>query len=581
MSQSTRTPAAPAHASGYAAMRLVRVVVENFRSLARVDLAIDPAVTTLVGENDCGKSAGLDAIGRLLDPRESGGAAARPCIRTEDVGDAGTVAPGRESDARITLAFELKAAQIPPTGGAWETIRRVCSAIPPVDGVSTLAVRVIASRPGGATGATPRLSCEVLSAPEAPVSAGDPWDVLGALRTVCPAVRVRLMRPSVGASGSASGPSARARVLEIYRRLSAGRTGGFVSDDAVRGAISDAMGLVAASAWTSDQGAPMNRAIRDLVAVPQVLNTTLASAADCAADRTTESEWPDVRLFTMMILVGALLDAAEGLALAEGSSPLLLFDDLGDQLHPTWLASVGSMVTRLPAQMVITTHSAEMLARVALTSVRRIVRREREIDVFTVGRRLRSLDDQRRVSYHIRLRSPGALLARCWLLVEGETEAWIVPELATLLGVEFPVEGVRCVEFAQAGVAPMVKVADDLGIAWRLLSDGDEAGKHYAAAAEIWSGTEESRGGVVCLKAPDIEHFLFMNGFEHVYRDAAKVRGGRSDARHVIRTAIKKSSKPAMALAILQDANERGPSSVPPALAELVRTLAALARGTR
>ena len=43
------------------------------------------------------------------------------------------------------------------------------------------------------------------------------------------------------------------------------------------------------------------------------------------------------------------------------------------------------------------------------------------------------------------------MFARCWLLVEGETEFWIMPELARVGWISRQ-EGIVCVEFAQCGV---------------------------------------------------------------------------------------------------------------------------------
>ncbi|PPS58289.1 hypothetical protein CRX72_12995 [Pantoea sp. BRM17] len=67
--------------------------------------------------------------------------------------------------------------------------------------------------------------------------------------------------------------------------------------------------------------------------------------------------------------------------------------------------------------------------------------------------------------------------SRCWLLVEGETEVWIVNELARQQGDHFAAEGIRVIEFAQAGLKPLLKFARRMGIAWHVLTDGDEAGK--------------------------------------------------------------------------------------------------------
>lgn len=560
---------------------LVRAVVENFRSLRRIDIEFKPDLSTLIGENDSGKSVILQAIELLLDPRLPATPDARPAISPSDLPAAAASRP-----TRITLVFAVNLGAVPTGSAAWQAIREACpaSAAP-----TTLAVRVTASHAAGTAEAV-RLGCEVLRAPDQPIPVDDPWATLAALRTLSPAIRVQPLRATMrngDAAHASQVPNARRRVLQIYRRLIAGSDdSGAVTGAAIRQAIADAGELVEASEWTRRRGTPMQRALRDLIAVPQSLGTTLLSAAEHAQTVTQQGRsqpgdaWPDARLFTMMLLAGALLDAVDGVMFDDDASPLILVDDLGDSLHPTWLAAMGSMITNLPAQKVVSTHSSALLARVPLTSVRRVCRRAGETRVFAVGQRLRSLEDQRRVSYHIRLRSPDALLARCWLLVEGETEAWIIPELARILGVEFPVEGIRCIEFAQSGVAPMVKIADDLGIDWHLLADGDDAGQHYAQAAADWCERTNSRGAVTKLEAPDIEHYLFQHGFADVYADVAgmgKVKA--SDASRAIHLAIKKTSKPSMALTVLEAANERGPRSIPPAISQMVLHLSDLARG--
>lgn len=93
-----------------------------------------------------------------------------------------------------------------------------------------------------------------------------------------------------------------------------------------------------------------------------------------------------------------------------------------------------------------------------------------------------SAEELRRITFHVRINRPMSLFARCWLLVEGETEIWLLSELATICGYSLRGEGVRIIEFAQCGVAPLIKAARDLGIEWHLLADGDQAGSKYAAS---------------------------------------------------------------------------------------------------
>lgn len=94
-----------------------------------------------------------------------------------------------------------------------------------------------------------------------------------------------------------------------------------------------------------------------------------------------------------------------------------------------------------------------------------------------------SSDDLRKIAFHVRINRPMSMFARCWLLVEGETEIWLLSELAQICGYSLRAEGVRIIEFAQCGQAPLIKVARDFGIEWHLLTDGDEAGAKYASSA--------------------------------------------------------------------------------------------------
>jgi putative ATP-dependent endonuclease of OLD family len=189
----------------------------------------------------------------------------------------------------------------------------------------------------------------------------------------------------------------------------------------------------------------------------------------------------------------------------------------------------------------------------------------------------------RRIGYHIRVRRGEAMFARCWLLIEGETEFWLLPELARLMGYEFPTEGVRCIEFAQAGVEPLVKLANDMGIEWHLLADGDKAGKYYRDAARLHLRRDKERERITLLRHVDIEHSLWHHGYAGVYRRLAGSGHSRSRRRSqrpatVIRHATHRRSKPGVALAVVEAAAAEGSPGVPPILQRVIETVVRLAR---
>jgi putative ATP-dependent endonuclease of OLD family len=187
----------------------------------------------------------------------------------------------------------------------------------------------------------------------------------------------------------------------------------------------------------------------------------------------------------------------------------------------------------------------------------------------------------------LRLKRDDALFARAWLLVEGETEVWLLPELARLMGYDFASEGIRCIEFAQAGVEPLVKVANDLGIEWHLISDGDLAGRTFAGAAQRYLGKAARDDRLTLIRQPDIEHLLWDSGYSYVYHSIARGRSyvtptagkkSRKKPSRVIEQAIRNSSKPYLALTVVEQAGEEGSPGVPRVLRSAIATTLRLAR---
>ena len=287
----------------------------------------------------------------------------------------------------------------------------------------------------------------------------------------------------------------------------------------------------------------------------------------------------------LLLLVGAILRSG-GARLGQGIHPLTLIENPEAHLHPMTLASIWSVIDRIGGQKVIATHSGTLLACARLQSVRRLTRHAGIVKEWRVPRGALTADELRRYSYHLRSRRASASFARCWLLVEGETEFWLMGELARVCGYDFATEGVTCVEFAQCGLAALIKVARHLGIEWHLLSDGDQAGRQYAQSAGEYVGTGCVRDHISVLAEPDLEHCFWRYGYQDVFRKAAYPRDSEGEAsqrkvaaKAVIRAAIERHSKPYMAVLLLDAAMERGSKGVPPVLRQVIETCIRLARG--
>ena len=286
-----------------------------------------------------------------------------------------------------------------------------------------------------------------------------------------------------------------------------------------------------------------------------------------------------MRQVVLLTLVGALLQAEAGAPLGKGAKPILVLEDPETHLHPIQLATVMNLVSQLPVQKLITSANGALMAGFPLRALRRLVRRDNDTAGFPdPDLPPLSPTEIRRVAFHVRTHNADALFARVWLLVEGETESWLLPELARVWGLNFPLEGIHCVPFAQAGLAPLLAFADRFGIPWHLIADGDEAGRHYVAKTRKLLHHRPEAKQITALPDPDLEHFLWREGYEGVFRRAAGPVPPEADVSAVIRQALRASSKPGMALEVAEEAGIRGPSQVPALLGQLFSILRDKAR---
>ena len=106
------------------------------------------------------------------------------------------------------------------------------------------------------------------------------------------------------------------------------------------------------------------------------------------------------------------------------------------------LALAWGLLEQLPGQkLLLTTNSGTCSPPLPLNQVRRLVRRQQDILCHQLGGERYSSDDLRKIAFHVRINRPMSMFARCWLLVEGETEIWLLSELAQICGYSLRAEG--------------------------------------------------------------------------------------------------------------------------------------------
>ena len=278
-------------------------------------------------------------------------------------------------------------------------------------------------------------------------------------------------------------------------------------------------------------------------------------------------------------IFGSIVNAKGDNPLSHSSVPILVLEEPESQLHPIILSVGFRLLKNLPTQKIITSNSSDLVSLFPLESIYRLIRQPDQIVSKYIAPHGLSVGDSRRILFHVLYRRPTALFARCWLLVEGETEVWLLRELAEQSGYHLSSEGIQLLEFAQCGLKPLIHYANKMGIRWYVITDGDMAGKKYAETVQSQCAPDENLNDyITVLPARDIENFLFKHGFSHVYKLAAYNTVAHIDMSvpKIIQKAIHKSSKPDLAIAVCDDAKARGITAIPRLLtdtfAKLVKT---------
>ncbi len=542
-------------------MRLIHVEIAGFRAIDRLSLAIDD-MTVLIGEHNAAKSTVLDAIDACL-----GVNTLDPIVGLDDGDFSRDPSPsGQVPPISIVLTIEES------TSGEWASgpLTGASSSRGAVgNGPRQARFRVEARR--GASGEIAR-TISLEGAP--PDRAHEAWTFVRRAMPVMHLRADRFARLGNGDEGVCEVTPGSTPLARTFQTLC--RTHGRMSAQALAEAIRDAETELEAIPEhllrESDDGR------RSLAAIDRPRSALSRLIGGVGAYRPGTG----AQAAGVFLLLAMILDARGMHAIPKGSWPIVLIEEPEAHMHPIVTSTIWGVLEGLRVQIIATTYSPEIVASTPLGSVRRMIRRQRSIEVRSIADHDLAPDEVRRFSYHVRERRGGSMFARAWLLVEGETERWLMPELAVLCGYSLPAEGIECIEFAQSGIEPLIKTADALGIEWHLVADGDSSGRGYAHTVRAMLNNRSERDHLTLFRARDIEEFLFNAGYASVYRGAAGLTGQSMErperARSVIHRAIKATSKPQMVLRVIEAMAAEGSPGVPPPLRKLIDGVVTMAR---
>ncbi len=496
-------------------MQLRRLEIENFRGITKLDLEINNT-TVLIGENNTGKTAILDALKFALQDIKI----RRKCAFEEY--DFHLPTPNAEPSDAPAISIRLTFKEDQPGNWDDQQVARLNRAkILQIDGAEcSLVILKVGARfdaasqdfiqdwefqnPAGV--ALTGLSNTSLSTLHSEVS----YFYLSALRDAS---------KQFDARGPYWRPFLKESQLTPEKRVE------------IETKLSEVNDLIVSSHTSFSQVVSHLKAVHDVVsvanggddivsidAVPGRIFDMLAKAT-VAINTTTGAKIPvgrhgeGTQSLAVLMLFNAYLQAWN-----KGDS-IVALEEPEAHLHPSAVRALWQLIEKIPGQKIISTHSGDLLSEVPPVAVVRLARVAGKLGAWPISGVALTDPQSRQFDFHIRHARGELLFAKGWLLGEGESEAILLPEIARILGFNLERAGVRCVPFRQSDISLYLTVADGLGISWVTLTDNDKQGQSTIQKVRAALNGRSEKRMLHVMPEDDLEQHLCVNGFGDVYEN--------------------------------------------------------------
>ena len=546
-------------------MRLTRVEIENFRCIEHISVDLDDT-TVLIGENNSGKTAFLDAIRLCLNPPF--GRKRRPFEEYDYRFSAKQASPAEAPPIRIELTF---AEQV---FGEWsedvrQDFREVIDRDTEERGVIRL--RVTSSFPS-------ETEWEFLTETGGPTERPAflerlrrlaPVHYLSALRDAEKnfASRGRYWRDFLDETGIPTEERAglerelhefNTRVVEMHQPLASVRKQLAV----VTKVLDFAKDAVSVDALPSK-----------LFALLSGAQVSLASRSGARIPVTRQGQ--GTQSLAVLALFAAFLSSRRDAGEPE-AVPITALEEPEAHLHPAAVRALMQIVRAIPGQKLIATHSGDLMAQVAINQIRRFAPTRSGVAIHRIAKSSLTPEEEQKFDLHVKQVRGELLFARCWLLVEGETEEILFAGAARAMDHDLDRAGVRPVKITGAGPGMFVKAAQALGIRWRCVVDEDDAGRRYRKSIAKVVGPEAAARRVSSPYASP-EECLLDAGFEELYERTLSGNDRPPPERRKRLKVVPKGGKKPAAAAEAVELIEADPDRIPAAIRDIVSDVLAVA----
>lgn len=566
-------------------MRLSKITIDNFRGIKHVDVELDRDMTVLVGENNAGKTSVLEALRLCLDVVKSD----KTCNFSEYdfYRDAARTDLGACEPIETTLSFLESEEHLWP-----EHITQALNEVIVGSDYSVIKFRVTAQF--DADVGQPVQSWSFLD--DADNELVGRAGIIKELRRLRPFFFQTALRAAKDQFHGQSTywasflknrdidePTQRALEDELYQ-VNKKIVDAHTSFRDVTEEVKRISGLVAVG---NTDAVTVDPAPADVYKALRYTDVNLLTASNAKIPIRSHGE--GTQSLSVLLLFSAYLKTRLQADVDRYADPIIAIEEPEAHLHPNAVRAVWQLLSDLPGQKIVATHSGDILSEVPVSKLRRMSRNADVTYCKLIPDDLLADEELRKFNHHVRRNRGELLFARCWLLVEGETDVSVFAECADLIGINLHALGIRLVECSQAGGPGIfIKVADELGLQWHLVADSDPGGQKYIEDARLLLNGREEGDYISALTHSNIDVLLCCSGYGQPYRDGvgpqkeAELAGltvGSQEYWEKVYKIVNKArafSRPAAALKSILEMKAVGSDGVPGELRDIVNRAIAL-----
>jgi len=496
-------------------MQLRRLEIENFRGITKLDLGLRDT-TVLIGENNTGKTAVLDALKFALRSIKT----RRGCSFEEY----DFHLPTSSSEPSDAPAISIRLTFKEDTPGDWDRLQVSKLNRAGIIQVDEAGCYLVILKVGAKFDATSQdfIQDWEFQNPQGATLTGLSDTSLAILHSEVSYFYLSALRDAskqFDAKGPFWRPFLKASQLTPKKRAE------------IESKLSNINDLIISSHTSFSQVVSRLKAVREVVsvanggddivsidAVPGRLFDML-SKATVSINTTTGAKIPvgrhgeGTQSLAVLTLFNAYLQAWNK------GDPIVALEEPEAHLHPSAVRALWQLIETIPGQKIISTHSGDLLSEVPPEAVVRLARVAGELGAWPVSGVTLTDNQSHKFYFHVRHARGELLFAKGWLLVEGESEVTLLPEIARILGFNLERAGVRCVPYRQSDIGLYLTVADGLGISWATLTDNDQQGQSDIRKVRAALNGRSEKRLLHVMKEGDLEQHLCVNGFGGVYEN--------------------------------------------------------------